>query len=331
MSNGSEHPNTTILSLVSRCCEYMYGERHFTRKTILGYREAIFFFAKVMGNPKVEDLTIDHFITFKAEMGRRGAGESRTASIINGVKCLLVYCRDIRRIPVMQVETIKAPKPKRRQVLYLTTKEWQCFIDAIVLRNWDQTTRIAGYCQRALVETLIATGMRISEALSLDRHAIDKVAKTATVVGKGGKQRKVFFNDRALHWIDEYIALRNDADPALFLSLRGKRMTPDMVGSTFRRIRRRAGLSKKVSPHVLRHTAATTLLRNGCPIGFIKEILGHSDLMTTCRYYLGTMDEADTKRAHELYSGIEKPETGGTQDAQALRNVHAAFVSNPIM
>jgi integrase/recombinase XerD len=192
-------------------------------------------------------------------------------------------------------------------VLYLTPEEWQVFVDSIALRNWDQTPRIAGYCQRALVETLIATGMRISEALSLNRDSIDPGAKKATIIGKGDRQRTVFFNDRALHWINEYVSLRADRNPALFLSLRDHRMTPDLVGSTFRRLRRRAGLAKKVSPHMLRHTAATMLLRNGCPIGFIKEILGHSDLMTTCRYYLGTMDESETKRAYEQYAHIEMP------------------------
>jgi integrase len=71
-------------------------------------------------------------------------------------------------------------------------------------------------------------------------------------------------------------------------------------------MRRRTDLEKKVTPHVLRHTTATNLLRNGCPIGFIKEILGHSDLMTTCRYYLGVLNEVDTKRAHEIYSNPEQ-------------------------
>jgi len=304
----------TIMALLPGCCEYMLGERHLSPKTIKGYREGIQFFAKHMGNLTVSDLAITHFISFKAYMAKRGAGQSRVASIINAIKSLLAYSSDILHIPVLELSSIKAPKPKRRQVVYLTPDEWQTFVDGIALYNWDKTSRESGHCLRALVETLMGTGMRISEVLTLDRSSIDQETKKATIIGKGNKQRTVFFTDRALHWIGQYVALRKDSNAALFVSLKGKRLSPDTVGSTFRRMRRRTDLEKKVTPHVLRHTTATNLLRNGCPIGFIKEILGHSDLMTTCRYYLGVLNEVDTKRAHEIYSNPERDgsDTSGT-------------------
>jgi integrase/recombinase XerD len=294
----------TILALVEGCCEYMYAERHLRPKTISGYREAMSFFAKLMGNPRVSDLTVTDFISFKAKMARRGAGESRIGSIVNAVKCLLTYSQDILHIPVLERSSIRAPKPKRRQVLYLTPVEWQTFVDGIALRNWDRTPRESGYRFRAMVETLIATGMRISEVLALDRNSINFEAKQAAIIGKGNKQRTVFFTDRALDWVQQYLTLRKDTNPALFVSGKGTRLAPDTVGAMFRRMRCRTDLEKKVTPHVLRHTTATNLLRNGCPIGFIKEILGHSDLMTTCRYYLGVLNEVETKRAHEIYSNV---------------------------
>ena len=318
----SEQGDHTILALVEGCCEYLYAERHLRPKTISGYREALRFFAKQTGNPKVSDLTVTQFISFKAQMGRRGAGESRIGSIINAVKCLLAYSRDILRLPVLEPSSIKAPKPKRRQVLYLTPDEWETFIGGIVLQNWDRTPRECGYCLRALVETLMATGMRISEALALDRNSIDHDTRQASIIGKGDKQRKVFFTERAVEWIGRYVTLRKDRNPALFVSRDGTRLSPDTAGSMFRRTRGRTDLEKKVTPHMLRHTTATNLLRNGCPIGYIKEILGHSDLMTTCRYYLGVLDEVETRRAHGLYSNLER----GNSDAsgQAPGNVRGS-------
>jgi integrase/recombinase XerD len=325
------HGDDTIYALIEGCCEYMYAERHLRPKTISGYREALRFFAKQMDDPKVSDLTVANFISFKAKMARRGAGESRIGSIINAIKCLVTYSRDILHIPVLEPSAIKAPKPKRRAVLYLTRDEWKIFVDGIVLQNWDRTPRESGYCLRALVETLIATGMRISEALALDRNSVNPDTKQASIIGKGNKQRTVFFTERALDWIGQYLKMRKDTDPALFVSRKGTRLTPDTVGSMFRRMRRRTDLEKKVTPHVLRHTTATNLLRNGCPIGFIKEILGHSDLMTTCRYYLGVLSEVETKRAHETYSTMELPQAAGLNAESRRDNLHGMPAGFPTL
>src|SRR5207249_3346998 len=115
------------------------------------------------------------------------------------------------------------------------------------------------------------------------------------------KQRTVFFTDRALQWITRYVDLRTDSNPALFATLKNKRLTVDSVEPMFRRNTKWSGLEKRVTPHMIRHTTATNLLRNGCPIGYIKEILGHENLETTCRYYLGILTKAEVKRSHEQY------------------------------
>jgi len=154
---------------------------------------------------------------------------------------------------------------------------------------------------RALVEVLMGTAMRISEVLSLDRGQIDFKTAEAKIVGKGGKERVVFFTERALSWVTRYLEARSDENPALFVTgdelRRLKR--PD-VWRPFARHRQLAGLNKRVTPHLLRHTAATQLLFNGCPVGHIKEILGHERLETTCRYYLG-LDHRAAKTAHGQY------------------------------
>ncbi len=143
--------------------------------------------------------------------------------------------------------------------------------------------------------------MRISEVLSLDRGQIDFKNAEAKIVGKGSKERVVFFTDRAMHWISQYLAVRTDENAALFATTDGeRRLKRTDVRRPFVKHRRLAGIQKRVTPHLLRHTAATQLLFNGCPVGDIKEILCYERLETTCRYYLG-LDHRAAKAAHEKY------------------------------
>lgn len=294
----------TVNQTLSGFADYMTAERRLSQRTIENYQEAVRYFTKQVGDLPIVDIRLNHFISLKARMGARGAGASRIGSIIIGMKCLLVYARDVLQIPVVDLTAIKAPRPARRQVAYLTVEEFEQFVSAIPLRTMTGGPRLSDYCYRGLIETLFATGMRISEALALNRDSIDMERKEALIVGKGNKQRTVFFTDRALQWVLRYLDLRTDSIAALFVSLKNNRLTADLVHSKFRKTARAANLEKPVTPHIIRHTAATNLLRNGCPIGFIKEILGHESLQTTCRYYLGIMNKPDVKRAHQLYSHL---------------------------
>lgn len=153
---------------------------------------------------------------------------------------------------------------------------------------------------RTLVEVLLGTGMRISEALSLNRDSIDFEKKEAKIIGKGNKERTVFFNERCLEWVKRWLEVREDDHPALFITQSGTRWSKDDIEWLFRRYAQKAGLTKKVTPHILRHTMATNLLFNGCPVSHVKEILGHERLETTCRYYLG-LDKSKAKEAHEKF------------------------------
>jgi integrase/recombinase XerD len=148
---------------------------------------------------------------------------------------------------------------------------------------------------------LLDTAIRIGEALSLNRSQIDFQARVARIIGKGNKERVVFFTERSLHRLQQYLQTRKDENSAAFVSLNGRRQLqrPD-IWRGFARPKKASGLSKPIRPHLLRHTAATQLLFNGCPVGHIKEILGHERLERTCRYYLG-LDRRAAKAAHENF------------------------------
>src|SRR6266851_10404646 len=172
----------TIIHSLPGFLAYMTAERRFSPKTIKTYREAVTYFTRQVGDLPLGGITLNHFISFKARMGERRTGESRIAVIVNAMKCLLVYARDVLQLPILDLGAIKVPRAPRRQVSYLTADELETFLAAIPLRTWTGKARLSGFGFRALVETLAATGMRISESLSLNRDSLNHERKQAAII-----------------------------------------------------------------------------------------------------------------------------------------------------
>jgi len=303
--------------------DYMKAERGFSPVTVHKYRESLRWFIRIVGDRRVSSLSLQDIIQFKARMNERGTGPSRTAGVLYALKAFLAYARNLLHLDVIDTSAIRAPRSSRRPVSYLTDDEIKMFFEAVPLRTRRGKSNLSGYCFRALLETLLATGMRISEALSLKRTMIDFDHAESLITGKGNKQRSVFFTPRALEWIRRYLDQRSDSDPALFVTMQGTPIGVGAVQAAFRRHAKWLGFVKPVSPHIIRHTTATHLLRNGCPVGAIKEILGHENLETTCRFYLGTLSKADTQRLHQYYSQLDLAEP------QLIPQISASQGSNP--
>lgn len=278
-------------------------ELSFSPNTVAKYGESLKMVIRHIGDLPVEDINLAHITQLKQKVLLGGAKEARVASLIFPLKSLLRFCRESLELDVIDYTKVKGPKRVRREVLFLTNEEIAQFVDSIKIYNtWERKTkkeclRMDGLRFRALVEVLLGTGMRISEALSLNRDSIDLENKQAKIVGKGNKERTVFFNDRSLDWIKFYLGERKDDKPFLFVNQRRTRLQKCDVQYTFKRHARGLGINKKITPHILRHSFATNLLFNGCPISHVKELLGHDRLETTCRYYLG-LDKTKAKEAH---------------------------------
>ena len=166
----------------------------------------------------------------------------------------------------------------------LTNGEIQQVLDAI------KTETFTGLRLRALIEVLLSTGMRISEALSLKRMQFDAGRTEAEIVGKGKKRRTIFFTQRCRLWVQEYLNRRIDDHPNVFVTT-GYPVRPlgprEDISRFFQNLKTKAGLGKKFTPHILRHTFCTILRNNGADISIIKDLAGHQDIQTTARYYLG--------------------------------------------
>lgn len=275
--------------------EYARFELNFSPQTIIKYRDSLKSFIRDIGDKPVEEYEVQEFVTMKRLMMERGLSEPRISGVVYAVRSLLLYCKTFLNLDVLDPKQIRPPKRFRREVVYLTNEEIEAFIAVI------ETKSMNGLRFRVLVEVLLGTGMRIGEVLSLNRKDINWEKREAKIVGKGNKERTVFFTRRSLDWVSKYLERRNDTLEAVFVTRGAKsRCSRDDIWRFFDRHRKKAKIHKKLTPHILRHTVATQLVFNGCPIVHVKEILGHERLDTTCKYYLGVDKEA-AKKAHKQY------------------------------
>jgi len=293
-------------ALAEEFLAYCEVELRFSPQTIIKYRDCLRQVCRFLDGRAPETLSKADLLAFKQTLIARGLGINRQTTILLALKRFLRYLSEECGRDSLPAEAVKVPRRPRRDVPYLSSDEVAQFVSAIKTESKSGIPYVPGLRFRALVEALLGSAMRIGEALSLNRQDVNFATAEASVVGKGAKQRTVFFSARAVTWIARYLSTRNDAHPALFVTHDGKeRLKQADVWRPFVRTRQAAGIQKRITPHMLRHTAATQLLFNGCPISHIKEILGHERLETTCRYYLGLDRRAAKAALHKflVYSG----------------------------
>jgi site-specific recombinase XerD len=314
--SASISEQATLGELVEPFLRYAGAELGLAKQSLDKYRDCLRQVGRILGNRAVVSYGREDLLRLKSDMLSRSLSVGRQVSILAALKGLLAFARAECGLAALDPENIKFPKRLRRDVVYLTAEEVERFIAAIKFRNADGGLILAGVRFRALVETLLGSAMRISEALSLDRDQIDFSTGEARIIGKGNKQRVAFFTRRALEWIEFYLKARTDTHPAVFPTQTGEaRLGRADIWRPFAHCKKLAGITKRVTPHILRHTAATQLLLNGCPVGHIKEILGHERLETTCRYYLGLDRRAAKDALHRylVYQSAEPAETNHEQ------------------
>ncbi|MFS8118689.1 MAG: tyrosine-type recombinase/integrase, partial [Microcoleus sp.] len=203
------------------------------------------------------------------------------------LRSFLAYCSK-RDIATLTPEKVELPRVVRKQVGFLNTDELTRLFDAI-----DVSTTI-GLRDKAIVELLYSSGLRVSELTNLNRDHINPKRREFVVRGKGQKDRPVFISQSAADWLNAYLTERRDSMPPLFISYSGhtggdssgdyKRITPRSVQRIVAHYAKLAGITKHVSPHTLRHSFATDLLMNGADLRSVQGLLGHSNIATTQVY-----------------------------------------------
>ena len=291
----SQNAQKNMSQLVPGFLEYARYELNFSPQTIRKYEQNLKYFIRDIGDKPVEQYEVQEFVRLKRIMMERGNCEMTIHGSVYAVRSFMLYCKNFLELNVLNPKQIRPPKRVKREVVFLTKEEIEAFIGSINVKTWN------GFRFRVLVEVLLGTGMRIGEVLSLNRKMINWEKREAKIVGKGNKERTVFFTQRSLDWITKLLERRSDTLEAIFVTRGAKsRCSREDIWRFFDRHRKLAKIDKKLTPHILRHTVATNLVFNGCPIVHVKEILGHERLDTTCKYYLGVDKEA-AKKAHKQY------------------------------
>ena len=216
-------------------------------------------------------------------MVERGLSSARQTSILATLKIFMGFCRTVLKIECMDSAEIRLPRRELPHPVAYTPAEIEQMMSCL------NPSRFTDVRLRALCELMLGTGMRVGEALRLDRKPFDLNVTEMEIAGKGGKRRTIFFSERCRYWVKTYLQARADSYPALFITTGSppRRWAREDLSKFFIALKKRSGIRKKLTPHIFRHTYCTTLLNNGTDISFIKELAGHQDIQTTARYYLG--------------------------------------------
>lgn len=294
--------------------EYLEIEQNRSQKTIANYDHYLTRLTDFAGDDlKISDIDGELIRKWRLWLNRLGTNVSdelqkNTQNYhLIALRSFLKYCAK-RDIPALTADKIELARTKRQQVTFLSEEEL-----SRLLAQPDFSTE-AGLRDRAILELLFSSGLRVSELVGLDRDHINLKRREFMVRGKGQKDRPIFISPDAAEWLARYLEKRQDNGRPLFIRYNGRRAV-DLSGN-FHRLTARsvqrivsryallAGITKKVSPHTLRHSFATDLLMNGADLRSVQAMLGHSNISTTQIYTHVT--DPHLKNVHERFHGRKK-------------------------
>ncbi len=313
-----------LQKLITKFLEHVEISKNQSRKTVENYHHYLQRFVDFIGDKAPVELDADDIHQFQIFLNRYKDLRDRNLSPktqnyhLIALRAFLKFLVK-QDIPTMAPEKIELKKIGERIVDFLTRGEVERLFEAV-----DISSR-TGLRDRAILETFYSTGLRVSELVSLNRSQVDLERREFTIRGKGQKPRIVFLSERCVHWIKLYLTERADNWEPLFVSFgrtrdsdeldlgnrnnaapasasalgEKRRLTAYTIQETVRRTARMAGIGKKVTPHVIRHSFATDLLHNGADIRAVQEMLGHASITTTQIYTHST--NARLREVHERF------------------------------
>jgi site-specific recombinase XerD len=288
--------------------EYLELEQNRSQKTIANYDHYLTRLADYAGDIAVSDITAELVRKWRLWLNRLGTntsdelGKTTLNYHLIALRSFLKYCAK-RDIATLAAEKIELARTRRPQVTFLNEDELERLFAG------PDITKLAGLRDRALLELLFSSGLRVSELVSLDRDHINLKRREFMVRGKGQKDRPIFISAEAADWLQRYLDKRQDSTRPLFIRFGGNkkvdltgnyhRLTARSVQRLVAQYARLAGITKHVSPHTLRHSFATNLLMNGADLRSVQAMLGHSNIATTQIYTHVT--DPHLKAVHEQF------------------------------
>ena len=278
--NLTDHSRSTIDNFLDN----LWMERGLSENTLQAYRSDLYAFASWLSDKPliISEVQSTEILAYLADQGTRSARTSaRRLSSIRRLYEYLVREGEMAHDPAAKIESPRLGRPLPKS---LTEDEVETLIKA------PDTSTDLGLRDRAMLEVLYATGLRVSELVGLRLSQVNLRQGVVRVMGKGNKERLVPLGEEAVYWLDKYQRdarvnlFKNEANDVMFPSNRGKMMTRQTFWHAVKRHSLVAGIHKNMSPHVLRHAFATHLLNHGADLRVVQMLLGHSDISTTQIY-----------------------------------------------
>lgn len=308
-------------SLAAEFLDHLEIERNRSLLTRRNYelylRRFVAFIAQSHKNPAPEDITHEEVRNYRLWLHRfvdeqgNPLGTATQNYHLIAIRSFLKYLSK-REIPSLAAERVELGKMPEREVSFLSNEELARILDAPFMCKQKE---ILATRDKAILELLFSTGLRVSELVSLRRGDIELERGEISVMGKGRKRRVVFVSESARVWVKKYLALRQDVSPFLFANhdraadmrerTKGTEkkgmegLSPRSVQRMVEKCARTVGIMKTVTPHVLRHSFATDLLHNGADIRSVQVMLGHSSITTTQVYTHVT--DPQLKKIHDKF------------------------------
>jgi integrase/recombinase XerD len=283
--------------------DFLRLEKNLSQQTLVSYEFDFSKYRKFLisiGIRNASEITEDHISKFLITLNRGGLSSrsaARTLSAVRGFHRYLLSEEEVKSDPT---QIVNSPKQEKNLPDVISVPE----IDKIL--EQPDTSKILGVRDRAILETLYATGIRVSELVDLKQSSLLVENGMILVFGKGSKERLVPIGRSARKWIEEYqkrsrihLAKSGKSLDYLFLNFRGSRLTRDMIRKLVEKYSEAAGIPKKVHPHTFRHSFATHLLEGGADLRVVQEMLGHADISTTQIYT--HIDREYLKEVHRTF------------------------------
>lgn len=280
---------------------YLELERSLSSNTIQSYRYDILKFNDFLKSLKHFSFTnissshIEKFLSYLKKEYKSTTG----ARVLSSLRQFYDFLLSKKELEINPFDNFDSPKLPKNLPDVLSVEEIDKIFKQVNVNN------SLGLRDRTILETMYASGLRVSEVVSLKVSSVIENEEVIRVIGKGSKERLVPIGKEALRWIDTYLvhsrpALSNSgSEDYLFLNWRGRKLTRMSIWNILDKYSKAAGISKKIHPHILRHSFATHLLTGGADLRSIQEMLGHADISTTQIYT--HVDIAYLKEVHKTF------------------------------
>ena len=270
--------------LIDQFLDAVWVEQGLSKNTLSAYSSDLRIFAKWLSDKSMLDVDKGDLSRFLATRYAAGIGNRSTARILSSLRRFYGYY--IRENSLIIDPTLLIESPHIGRPLPISLSE----LDVELLLNAPEVTNTNGFRDKTMLEVLYATGLRVSELVGLKFEQISFRQGVVRIIGKGDKERLVPVGEEAMSWLEAYMIqarkklLGERQCDYLFVTNRGDGMTRQAFWHIIKRHAKKAGISKVLSPHTLRHAFATHLLNHGADLRVVQLLLGHADLSTTQIY-----------------------------------------------